>query len=357
MKIFETYTLGDLTLKNKIVMAPMTRSRAINNIPNQLMRTYYTQRADAGLIITEGTSPSENGLGYARIPGAFTDAQIAGWKNVAEGVHEKDGLIFVQLMHTGRVTSVINLPKGAKTIAPSAVPLIEGEMYTDDAGMQPHDTPQEMTLTDIENTQNEFVKASKNLIEAGIDGIELHSANGYLLDQFLNPKTNKRTDNYGGSYKNRARFVLETARKVVAAIGGSKVGIRFSPYGVFNDMQGEFEDLIEMYTYIAEELSKLNIAYIHIVDQRVAMNAPEFATDIKKTIQQHFSGTIIVGGDIHTAEGAEELLNQGYDLVYIGRPFISNPSLVEKLKTKEPLIQPNFDLLYTPDEKGYLDYA
>jgi len=357
MKIFESYTLGDLTLSNKIVMAPMTRSRALQNTPNALMRTYYAQRAGAGLIITEGTSPSINGLGYPRIPGAYTAAQLDGWKAIAEGVHESGGKIFVQLMHTGRVTASLNLPEGGKTLAPSAVPLTEGEMYTDTAGMQPHDSPIAMTQEDIEIAQQEFVNAAKGLVNAGIDGIELHSANGYLLDQFLNPKTNIRTDNYGGNYKNRARFVLETARKVVHAVGENKVGIRFSPYGVFNDMMGDFEDLVDMYTYIAQELAKLNIAYIHIVDQRVAMNAPEFATDIRQTIREHFSNTLIVGGDINSAQGAEALLSEGYDLAYIGRPFIANPNLVAKLKAKEPLTQPNFDLLYTPDEKGYTDYT
>jgi len=178
-----------------------------------------------------------------------------------------------------------------------------------------------------------------------------------LLNQFLNPKTNIRTDNYGGSFENRARFVLETTIKVVEAIGADKVGIRFSPYGVFNDLQGEHDSLVPMFTYLATELAKLKIAYIHVVDQRVAFSDPEFATDIIKTIKETFGGTIIAGGDVHTAEQGEALLDKGYDLVYVGRPFISNPNLVRKFKNKEALTPPNFDTFYTPGEVGYTDYV
>ena len=357
MKIFEPFTLSGLELKNKIVMAPMTRSRAIGNIPNDLMKEYYSQRSGAGLIISEATAVSANGSGYPRIPGAFADEQIEGWKNVAEGIHSKGGKFFVQLFHTGRVSATLNLPEGGETIAPSIVPLTEMEMYTDQKGMQPHDVPREMTLADIQQVQQEYVEASKKLIQAGIDGIEVHSANGYLLEQFLDPKTNLRTDEYGGDYKSRARFVLETTKKVVDAIGSDKVGIRFSPYGVVNGMSGEYEDIIALYTYLAQELSKMNIAYIHIADQRAAMQAPEFATQIWKTIGENFNGTMLGGGDVSTAEKAEELLNDGYDLVYIGRPFIANPNLVEKLKSGAELTSLDPDKLYSPGPEGYIDWA
>lgn len=356
MKIFESFPLSEVELKNKIVMAPMTRCRAIDNTPNALMAEYYSQRASAGLIITEGTSPSKSGLGYARMPGAFTDAQINGWRFIAEGIHHNGGKVFIQLMHTGRVSAKLNLPEGTQTMAPSAIPLTTTEMYTDQNGMQPHEVPVEMTLAQIEETQEEFVVSATKLIEAGIDGIELHSANGYLLEQFLNPKSNQRTDTYGGDYKNRARFVLELAKKTAAAIGANKVGIRFSPYGAFNDMESNYEDLVELYTYLASELGTLGIAYIHIVDQRVAMNAPEFESDIRRTIKQHFNGAIIGGGDVHTAAQGEAKLEEGYDLVYIGRPFISNPTLVDKLKNNETLTPPDLDTFYTADEVGYLDY-
>ena len=191
MKTFENFTLGGIELNNRIVMAPLTRCRAINNIPNSLMETYYTQRATAGLIITEGTSPSPNGLGYARMPGAYSDTQIEGWKNIAQGVHDKGGRLFVQLMHTGRVSSLLNMPENARVLAPSAIPLEVGEMYTDSNGFQPHDPPSEMSVEEIKSTQKEFVDAAKKLIASGIDGVELHAANGYLLEQFINPKTNQ----------------------------------------------------------------------------------------------------------------------------------------------------------------------
>ncbi|RIV32741.1 alkene reductase [Flagellimonas lutimaris] len=356
MKVFEATTLAELELKNRIVMAPMTRSRAIDNVPNNLMKEYYAQRSGAGLILSEATAISPNGTGYPRIPGAYTDEQLEGWKNIVEGIHAKGGKFFVQLFHTGRVSALLNLPKGAETIAPSVVPLREMEMYTDEEGMQPHDIPREMTTDDIKQVQQEYVTASIKLIEAGIDGIEVHGANGYLLEQFLDPKTNLRSDQYGGDYKNRARFVLETTQKVVQAIGSNKVGIRFSPYGVVNGMTGDYEDIVELFTYLAQELSKLNIAYIHIADQRTAMAAPEFATQIWKTIGENFNGLMLGGGDVNTAEKAEELLNDGYDLVYIGRPFIANPNLIEKLKNKEELTQLDPDLLYSPGPKGYTDW-
>lgn len=357
MKIFEPFSFGEIQLKNKIVMAPMTRSRAIDNIPNDLMVKYYSQRAGAGLIITEGTSPSANGLGYARIPGAFSEPQIQGWKKIADAVHQKNSKIFVQLMHCGRASSSYNLPTSEITIAPSAVQL-SGEIYTDMKGMQEYDIPKEMTQEDIINTQNAYVDSAVKLIEkAEIDGIELHAANGYLLNQFLNPNSNIRTDEYGGDYKNRARFVIETVQKTVNAIGNNRVGVRFSPYGVFNDMLGEHDDVIAMFSYLAQELAKMDIAYIHLVDQRVAMGAPEFASDINKTIKENFKGTVIVGGDVNTAQKGEALLNQGYDLVYIGRPFIANPTLVEKLKNNSDLVQPDFDKFYSATAEGYTDYA
>ena len=354
MKVFESFRLGNLTLKNRIVMAPMTRSRAVNNIPNQLMRTYYSQRAGAGLIISEGTSPSPNGLGYPRIPGAFSDEQFEGWKSVAEGVHEKAGAIFVQLMHTGRVSAKLNLPDGAKVVAPTAEQL-PGEMYTDQQGMVAHETPQQLTVEEIASTQQEYVESAKGLIKAGIDGVELHGANGYLIDQFLNPASNKREDSYGGDYKNRARFALETAQKVADEVGADKVGIRFSPYGVFNEMAFNFEDQEELFNYLAQELSKIGVAYIHLVDH-TGMGAPEFPKDIKIKIKNAFGGTVIGGGNVQSAADAEKVFEDGFELAYVGRPFISNPDLIEKFKNDKELVQPNMDTFYSPGKEGYTDY-
>ena len=355
MNLFSEYSLGKLKLKNKIVMAPMTRCRAINNIPNDLMAEYYGQRAGAGLIISEGTSPSVSGIGYARIPGAYSPAQIEGWKTIAEKIHKNNGKFFVQLMHCGRISASENVPETGQTIAPSPIKA-EGEMYTDTKGMVPHDQPLEMTKDLIELIKNEFVNASENLINAGIDGIELHAANGYLLNQFLNPRSNTREDEYGGDYKNRARFVVEIAKKVVDRIGADKVGIRLSPYGSMNDMESDFFDQIELYTYLAEELKKLNIAYIHLVDHQTFTDAPEFKTPIRKTIKHVFEGTVIAGGGVRSKKDAEDLLEMGFDLVYVGRPYISNPDLVEKFKNETELIPPKEALFYSTGAEGYTDY-
>ena len=354
--LFETYKLGDLELKNRIVMAPMTRNRAIDNIPNDLMAKYYGQRADsAGLIITEGTSPSINGIGYPRIPGAYSPAQINGWKEVVKTVHDKGGKIFLQLMHCGRIAAMENVPDGGEVLAPSAVKAA-GEMYTDDKGNVEHVEPRAMTKEDIEKAQNEYVNAAELAIErAGFDGVELHSANGYLMEQFLNPKSNVRQDEYGGDFKNRARFVLETAKKVADRIGGKKLGIRLSPYGAFNDMQHNYDDLVELYSYLASELRELGLVYIHIVDH-TAMGTPEFKSDIKKTIKLNFGKTVISGGGVDSTDDAKAILDKGLDLVYVGRAFISNPDLVNKLKHNKELKEPNQDLFYTPGPEGYTDY-
>ena len=245
-KLFSSYLLGKAELKNRIVMAPMTRSRAIGNIPNDLNATYYGQRSGAGLIITEGTSPSPNGLGYSRIPGVFSKEQVEGWKKVTTAVHTKGGKIFVQLMHTGRISHQLNLPKGALVLAPSAVKPA-GQMWTDSDGMQDFPTPKEMSSAELFRAKEEFVTASKNAIEAGFDGVELHGANGYLLEQFISPVSNQRTDNYGRSIENRCRFVIEVAEAVCAAIGKDKVGIRFSPYGVESEMP-HYPKIDEKYT-------------------------------------------------------------------------------------------------------------
>ena len=257
-------------------MAPMTRTRAIGNIPNKLIATYYKQRASAGLIISEGASPSPNGLGYPRIPGAYSDDQIQGWKNIAEAVHSENGKIFVQLMHTGRITAKLNMPAGSVTLAPSSIQAA-GEMFTE---------------------------------------------TGMVADE----------------------------------IGSDKVGIRFSPYGAYNDMLSDYEELENTFIYLSQELTKIKLTYIHIVDQRVAFGAPDFTTNIKKIIKENFKGFVISRGDVDTVEKAEAILDSGLDLVYIGRPFISNPDFVKKLQNKEELISPDTDTFYSADEIGYTDY-
>ncbi len=351
--IFNNYKLESLELKNRIVMAPMTRCRAINNIPNELMANYYAQRSGAGLIITEGVAPSPNGLGYARIPGIFSENQIQEWKKVTDAVHQEGSKIFIQIMHTGRVSHPDNMATDAKVLAPSPIAL-SGEMYTDAKGLQPYPTPAEMTVSDIENAQNEFVNAAINAIKAGFDGVEIHGANGYLVDQFINTASNKRTDSYGGSVINRCKFAIEVATKISEAIGSKKTGIRLSPFGVFNEME-IFDAIDETYEYLAIELNKLKLAYIHIVDHS-AMGAPEVPIDIKNKIKNNFNGAIILSGGLD-AQSANKIIeeNKG-DLVAFGRPFISNPDLVHRLKNKLALTEPDFDTFYTADEKGYTDY-
>ncbi|HEY5916227.1 MAG TPA: alkene reductase [Chryseolinea sp.] len=348
------YKLGNLPLKNRIVMAPMTRSRAIGNIPNKLMAEYYQQRASAGLIITEGISPSPNGLGYARIPGLFSDQQVEGWREVTDAVHGRGGKIFAQIMHTGRIAHSNNLPAGAKVLAPSSVHA-SGLMWTDQDGMLEHSTPAEMDLEEIESTKAEYVRAARNAVVAGFDGIELHGANGYLLEQFLSPHSNQRADQYGGSLENRARFVLEVAREISEAIGSDKTAIRLSPYGVFNEMP-HYDEIDATYAHLARELDKIGIAYIHLVDHSSG-GAPEVPLSIKKTIRDAFKNTLIHTGG-YTIGDAERDVNSGLaDLVGFGKPFISNPDLVDRFKKNFPLnIKMDASTFYTPGSKGYTDY-
>ncbi len=353
-KLFSQKKNGSTELKNRIAMAPMTRSRAIGNVPNEMMTEYYKQRSGAGLIITEGTSPSPNGLGYARIPGIYSKQQVEGWKKIASAIHKDGGKIFVQLMHTGRISHPLNMPEGAQIIAPSAVKAA-GQIWTDSKMMQDFLVPKEMTHEDLLLTKTEFVDAAKNAIEAGFDGVELHGANGYLLEQFLSPVSNIRKDNYGGSIENRCRFVLEVLEAVVKAIGIGKTGIRLSPYGVASDMP-YYPEIDATYKYLSEQLNNLGIAYIHIVDHS-AMGAPVVPMELKKLIRSNFKNTIIISGG-YDKERAEIDIQSGLgDIVAFGRPFINNPDLVERMKNNWPLSQDlKMDLFYTADEKGYIDY-
>jgi N-ethylmaleimide reductase len=354
MKIFEKFGLGDIELQNRVVMAPLTRSRAENNIPNQLMSEYYGQRATAGLIITEGTAPSANGLGYPRIPGIYNEEQIKGWQNVTKNVHEKGGKIFMQLMHTGRVSHPANMEEGTKIVAPSAIGL-SGEMYTDQLGMQAYPVPVEMTHEDIIQAQDEFVQAAKNAIKAGFDGVEIHAANGYLLDQFINTASNKRSDEYGGSFKNRSRFVLEVTQKIIEAIGAEKTGIRISPFGAFNDMEA-FDEIEETYEYLATEFGRLNLAYVHIVEM-AAMGGPEVPIELKLKIRTTFGGPIIRSGGLDKEKAEAALNNDEAELVAFGRPLLANPDLVYRMKNDLPLQDADHETFYTPGEKGYTDYS
>ncbi len=352
--LFTPAELGSVALENRIVMAPMTRCRAIGNVPNELMAKYYQQRSGAGLILTEGTSPSPNGLGYARIPGIFSLQQVEGWKKTTSAVHKGGGKIFVQLMHTGRISHPLNMSEGSQILAPSAVKAA-GQMWTDAKMLQDFPVPEEMTAEELYHTKTEYVVAAKNAMNAGFDGVELHGANGYLLEQFLSPVSNIRKDNYGGNIENRCRFVIEVVTAVAEAIGKGKTGVRLSPYGVASDMP-PYPEIDATYKYLAEQLNNLGIAYIHLVDHS-AMGAPIVPMELKKLIRNIFKNTIILSGG-YDKERAEADIQSGLgDLVAFGRPFINNPDLVERLKNNWSLSQDlHMDLFYTADEKGYTDY-
>ena len=351
--LFSEAVPGPLNLRNRVVMCPLMRNRATDNIPNMLMVQYYAQRDYVGLIITEGTSPSPNGLGYPRIPGIFSTAQMAGWKPIADVVHARGAKIFMQFTHCGRIAHPLNLPAGARVLAPSAV-AAAGEMYTDAEGLKPHPVPQAMTEADIEAAIAEYVQAAKNAVAAGFDGIELHSANGYLLEQFIRPNTNLRTDRYGGSIENRARFVLEVAEATIAAIGKDKVGIRLSPFGVFNDMP-LYDAMEAEYTYLAQQLNARGLVYIHLVDHS-PQGAPPVPDSMKASFRKEFKRTLILSGGYDAARAESDLAAGKCDLVAFGRPALANPDLVTRMKTSAVLNSPDMNTFYTPGPKGYTDY-
>jgi N-ethylmaleimide reductase len=349
-KLFTPFERGSLKLKNHLVMAPMTRSRAIGNLPNELIATYYAQRSGAGLIVTEGTSPSPEGLGYPRIPGIYSEAQVAGWKNVTDAVHQNGSKIFLQLMHTGRIAHVANLPDGIQPVGPSDIKAA-GEIFTDSLGMQEHTVPVALSLEGISRVITDFVHASKNAMLAGFDGVELHGANGYLLEQFLNPNVNNRTDQYGGNMINRSRLIVEITKAIASAIGPDKIGIRFSPFSQLSDQQAyDADEVHQTYAHLASELDKIGIAYIHL-----SMN-PEIPEKTYKAIRTAFNNTIIYCNGL-TQESAEEMLkNNSADLVAFGRGFLANPDFVSRMEKNAPLNDVDFNTLYAPGEQGYTDY-
>ena len=345
--LFAPFTLGPLQLSNRLVMAPLTRNRAgAGEAPNELAVEYYRQRATAGLIITEGTQPSAVGQGYPHTPGLHTDEQVAGWRAVAEAVHAEGGKIVAQLMHSGRISH--ESITGLTPVAPSAV-AAAGEVYTEQ-GMQAFPTPRALETDELAGVIAEFVDAATRAVAAGLDGVELHSANGYLLQQFLSDSTNTRTDGYGGSPENRARFVIEVAQAVVAAIGADKVGIRISPAGSFNDIaETETE---ATYTALLEGLNPLGLPYLHVVE------GPE--TDFHAGLRKQWQGPFIFNtgftgpSDLATAQASVDTGET--DLFCIGRAFLANPDLVERLKTGAELNEPDADTFYAGGATGYTDY-
>jgi N-ethylmaleimide reductase len=349
-KLLLPYNGTDLRLKNRIVMAPMTRSRAIGNLPNALMVEYYGQRNAAGLIITEGTAPSPEALGYPRMPGVFSDEQVEGWKRVTAAVHNGNARIFLQLMHPGRIGHDSNLPANARLVGASAI-RAAGQISTDALGMQDHSVPVALTTGQVQQVIASYVAGARNATAAGFDGVELHGANGYLIEQFLNPNVNNRVDQYGGSIDNRIRFAVEVAKQVSEAIGREEVGIRLSPNSTLGDLQPyDPETTQETYTRLARQLNGLGIAYIHIaVDPRVPIATLQ-------AIRREFKGTVIHCNNFNF-DSADAAIEKGEaDLIAFGRSFIANPDLVERFTTGASLNPVDFKTLYTLDGRGYTDY-
>lgn len=352
MQLFSPARLGPLELENRMVMAPLTRCRALGNVPNSLMAEYYGQRAGFGLIVAEGTAPSVNGLGYARIPGIFSPEQVAGWRLVTDAVRQRGGKIFLQLMHVGRVAHQDNMPEGARVLAPSAV-VLDGEMWTDAGGPQPHTPAEAMTQADIDETIAEYARGAANAIEGGFHGVEIHGANGYLIEQFLAGNTNQRTDAYGGSEANRARFALDVARAVTDAIGAERVGIRLSPFGVFNGIDPYGESLAWR---LAEQLGRLGLVYLHLVNH-ASMGAPEVPASCIEGMRKRFSGSLMLSGGYFDAERAEADIQAGRgDLIAFGRAALANPDLPERLRKGTTLNEADPDTFYTAGPEGYTDY-
>lgn len=352
--LFQPYALGSIPLANRLVMAPMTRSRAdANHVPTPIMAEYYAQRASFGLIVTEGVAPSPNGAGYARIPGLYGAGQVAGWRAVTDAVHARGGRIFMQMMHTGRASHTANLPSGARVVGPVAVAM-PGEIWTDAAGMQSPSMPQAMSEGDITAAIAEFARSAQLAIEAGFDGVEIHGANGYLVDEFLNANVNTRRDGWGGSAAGRNRFAVEVARAVATAIGAGRVGIRLSPYGAFNDT-GAFEGVEAQYLELARTLGAMKLAYLHLVDHS-SMGAPTVPAEFKDALRTAFGGVFVASGGFDKARAEQALADGKADLVAFGRSALANPDLVERFANDLPLNAPDFATFYTPGEKGYTDY-
>jgi len=346
--------MGAISLPNRLVMAPMTRSRADNEAhkPVDMHVEYYVQRATAGLIITEGSQVSEQGVGYINTPGIYSEEQVAGWKKVTDAVHEAGGRIFIQLWHVGRVSHPF-FHNGELPVAPSAIKP-EGATAFTGKGMEDVPTPRALELSEIPGVVDQFRQAARNAKAAGFDGVEIHGANGYLLDQFLQDGSNQRTDEYGGSLENRSRFVLEVVQAVVDELGADRVGIRFSPQGSTSIQDS---DPVATFSYVTEQLNQFNLAYLHVIEalpgHRMARpKGPAVASKLREI----FSGPFILNGG-YTQETAEKALaNDEADLIAFGVPYIANPDLVERFRIGAALNNPDASTFYVAGEKGYTDY-
>ncbi|WP_043434631.1 alkene reductase [Cystobacter fuscus] len=353
-KLLSSYRLGRLELKNRVVMAPMTRSRALvdGNVPNPLAATYYEQRASAGLLITEATQVSPQGVGYIRTPGIHSPEQVAGWRRVTEAVHAVGGVIFAQLWHVGRVSHP-DFHDGLLPVAPSAIGY-EGEVFTFQ-GKKRVVTPRALETGELPGIVEQFRRAAENAREAGFDGVELHGSNGYLLDQFLRDGSNQRTDAYGGSIENRARFPLEVTRAVVDIWGAERVGYRLSPqnfpYAGMSDSTPA-----DTFTHMARELNRLGLGYLHVTENVSGKAVPSAEQRITPLLRKAFQGTLVANGGYDARAGEAAIARGEAELVAYGVPFLANPDLPERFRREALLNAPDFATFFTGEEKGYTDY-
>ncbi len=352
MSLFSTVTLGDLALRNRLVMAPLTRVRSgREGIPGPLVVEHYRQRASLGLIVSEGTYPSHAGQGFPGQPGLVTDEQLAGWKAVTEAVHAEGGLIVAQVMHAGRVTHEATTG-GHEVVGPSAI-AIEGETRTYD-GKKPYPVPHALTTDELPSVIEEFVRGSRNAIAAGFDGVEIHSANGYLLHEFLSPASNQRDDAYGGSPENRARFVAEVVEAVVDAIGAGRVGIRISPeHNIQDALETDSDDVRATYRALVDRIAPLGLSYLSVLHK-------DPAGELVQDLRTAFGGPFLVNsgfGEITTRDEALAIVDDNVgDAVVVGRPAIANPDLVHRWKEDLPLNTPDQSTFYSSGAEGYTDY-
>lgn len=353
MNLFSPYKLGDLNLQNRMVMAPMTRCRALQgNIPNPLAATYYAQRASAGLIISEGSQVSPQGVGYVRTPGIHSPQQVEGWKKVTEAVHKAGGKLFIQLWHVGRVSHPDFLG-GELPVAPSAIPF-EGEVHTVH-GKKKFVTPRALNIEEIPGIVEQFRKGAKNAKAAGFDGAEIHGANGYLLDQFLRDGSNRRTDIYGGSVENRARLPLEVTEAVVGVWGKHRVGYRISPH--FSNYSMSDANPRQTFSYLAKQLNNIGIGYLHMVEPvggRLGVTPPD--ARLAPIIHNIFHGALMLNGGYDSRSGNEAIEKGDADLISFGVLFLANPDLPLRFMKNTPLNQADIATFYAGEEKGYIDY-
>jgi len=350
--LFEPYAFGSLTLSNRVVLAPLTRNRAgAGFVPSEFAATYYAQRASAGLLISEATQISQQGQGYQDTPGIYSQAQIDGWRKVTDAVHARGGRMFLQLWHVGRVSHVDLQENGAVPVAPSAI-RAQTKTFVNNGFMDVSE-PRALTLDELPGIVNDFRRAAANAIAAGFDGVEIHGANGYLLDQFAKDGANARTDAYGGSVENRARLLLEVTAAVVDEIGAQRTGVRVSPISPANGVSSS--DPQSQFNYIVEQLDALGIVYIHVVEGATGgpRNIAPFDFD---SLRRRFRNTYIANNGYDLDLASSRLAEGEADLFAFGRPFIANPDLVERLKAGAPLAVFNPATLYGGGAEGYIDY-